>query len=123
MAEAELRSLGLERRLIFENVANGVPIDQVRAAFRRSEAEIARELAFVGRKIREARFRTRMPPLACDGVHEIRLNRLALLDTLRQLTDAFLSSELLLPNIGVQRITTPAEFREAAAQTPLRIEG
>jgi hypothetical protein len=123
VTEAERLKLGADRRLIFENVANGVPMDQVRSAFRRSQDEIDRELAFVARKIREARFRTRMPPLACDAHKDIRWNRRALLDTLRQLSDAYLSSELLLPRIGVQTVNTPGELREAAQHASLSVRG
>jgi hypothetical protein len=38
------------------------------AAFRRSETEVWREVEFVGRKIREARFRTQMPPVEHQGL-------------------------------------------------------
>lgn len=114
--------LGEERRLIFQNIANGVPMERVMAAFRRSEAEVWREVEFVGRKIREARFRTRMPPLECQGIRAIRWNRKALLETLGQLSDAYLSSDLVLPNIGVQTIDDTKALREAAravrARTP-----
>lgn len=112
-----------DRRAIFINVANGVPMDRVRAAFGRSQTEIDREVRFVGRKLREARVRTRMPPLACDDVRDIRWNRRALLDTLRQLSDDFLSTELSLPNIGVHKIDTPDNLHEAARQAGLKTGG
>lgn len=121
MTEAERQRLGADRRLIFENVANGVPMDQVRSAFKRSQTEIDRELAFVARKIREARFRTRMPPLACDDLGDIRWNRLALLETLRQLSDTYLSSELLLPRIGVENLNSPGALRDAARRVNIGI--
>lgn len=123
MTATELAALGQERRLIFENVANSVPMDQVRSAFRRSQTEVERELRFVARKIREARFRTRMPPLACDDIRDIRWNRRALLETLRHLSDDYLSTELVLPNIGVQDIDSPGMLRDAARHVHARTSG
>jgi len=38
----EPHTLGSERRLIFENVANGVPIETTMATFRRSRLEVQR---------------------------------------------------------------------------------
>lgn len=110
----ERQKRGQERRLIFSNVANGVPMEKIKAAFRRSEDEINRDVEFVGRKIREARFRTRMPPIECQGPKAIRWNRRALLETLGQLTDEYLASDLIYPKIGVEEIDGPAVLREAA---------
>jgi hypothetical protein len=114
---------GQERRLIFENVANGVPIERIMAAFRRSREEVNGEVEFVGRKIREARFRTRMPPLDCQGPKAIRWNRRPLLDTLRQLTDEYLASDLLIPRIGVQDLDSLSVIREAAQRVRARVTG
>lgn len=114
---------GEERRLIFQNVANGVPMERIKAAFRRSEEEINRDVEFVGRKIREARFRTRMPPLDCMGPKAIRWNRRALLDTLRQLSNEYLASDLILPKIGIQTLDSPGVVREAARSVRARITG
>lgn len=116
-------ALGRERRLIFENVANGVPMERIMAAFRRSEAEVWREVEFVGRKIREARFRTQMPPVEVQGLKAIRLNRLVLLETLRQVSDDYLSTSLIIPKIGVQDLDSPAIIREAGKHVKARIRG
>lgn len=121
--ENERLRRGQERRLIFENVANGVPIERIMAAFRRSEAEVWREVEFVGRKIREARFRTRMPPIDHQGMKAIRFNRLALLETLRQLSDDYLSSDLILPRIGVELLDSENAVREAALSVRARVTG
>lgn len=123
MTETDLRTLGQTRRLIFENVANGVPMEQVRVAFRRSQVEVDSDLRFVASKIREARFRTQMPPIACDEVAEIRLNRFALLETLRQLSDDYLASGLVIPKIGVQAIDSPGLLRDAAQHVHARTRG
>lgn len=123
MTVADLQKLGEARRLIFENVANGVPVEQVCAAFRRSPTEVERELQFVARKIREARFRTRMPPIACDDVKDVRFHRRPLLETLRQLGDDYLASDLLLPKIGVQALDSPRVLGEAARHVHARTTG
>lgn len=106
-------ALGRTRRLIFENVANGVPMERIMAAFRRSEPEVWREVEFVGRKIREARFRTRMPPVEVRGIQAIRFNRKVLLETLSKLTDTYLSTSLIIPKIGVQDLDSKAVIRDA----------
>ena len=115
--------LGQQRRLIFENAANGVPIERIMAAFRRSEAEVWRDIEYVGKKIREARFRTRMPPLDCLGIQAIRWNRKGLLETLRQLTDAYLASDLILPKIGVEKLTDEKVVRAAARAVRAKVTG
>jgi hypothetical protein len=118
----QLERLGEERRLIFENVANGVPIQQVMSVFRRSETEVMREVSFVGRKIAEYRFRRHLPPLACATLNEIRWNRLALLDTVRKLGNTYLSSSLLLPKIHTGQLTDPHVVREAQARGAVRVK-
>ena len=114
-------SPGTSRRLIFENYANGVDIESLKATFQRSAAEIEAEIFFVARKIKEYRFRRcadgsphAAPPVACDTLIDIRFNRLALLDTLRKLGDHYLSSALLLPKVNVQKVDHPSMLLEAA---------
>ncbi len=117
----ELERLGEERRLIFENTANGVPVEKIMAAFRRSEAEVAKEVEFVGRKIREYRFKRFLPPLACGTIKEIRWNRLALLDAVAKLGPRYLSSSLELPTIYVESLDHPGTIREVGQRTGQRI--
>lgn len=109
----DLEKLGEERRLIFENVANGVPTEQIMVAFRRSEVDVMREVEFVARKIREYRFKRRLPPLACGTIKEIRWNRPALLDTVAKLGPRYLSSSLELPTIYIGDLGDPAVLAEA----------
>ena len=115
--------LGEERRLIFENVAKGVPMQQVMASFRRSEAEVMREVAFVGRKIREYRFRRRLPPLACETIKDMRWNRKALLECVAKLGPEYLSSELMIPRITVQSLDHPSVVREAGHRAGVSLRG
>ena len=112
---------GAQRRLIFMNYANGVDVEAMKAPFKRSAAEIEREIFFVAKKIKEYRFRRcadgspyAAPPIACDTLLDIRLNRLALFDTLRKLGDGYLSSELLLPKIALQKVDSVEAVRDVS---------
>ncbi len=109
-------ALGQQRRLVFENVCNGVPVPAIMQTFKMSQFEVEQAVAFVAKKIKEYRFRRHMPPLECDNDFDRRWNRRALLETLRKLGDTYLSSALLLPKVEVQRITTPEELRRAGRQ-------
>lgn len=118
MAEGD--KLGEERRFIFENYANGVDIDDMKAVFHRSAEEIEREIFFVAKKIKEYRFRRMSeasphaaPVVACDTLVDIRLNRLALLDTLRKLGNTYLSSAILIPKVNLQKIDNSKMLKEA----------
>ena len=113
--------LGEERRLIFENVANGVPIQQVMSVFRRSEKQVMDEVKFVAKKIAEYRFRRHAPPLGCSTLNEISFNRRPLLETLRKLGDVYLSTELIIPNIHVGQLTDPHVVQEAEHRSGMRM--
>lgn len=110
MKEDELIQLGEKRRLIFSNVANGVPIEDIKAAFLVSDLEIEQVVAFVGKKIKEYRFRRcgdaakgAAPPILCETIQDARLYRLAAMETLSKLGPKYLASELLLPTIHIQK--------------------
>lgn len=112
--------LGEERRFIFENYANGVDIEDLKSVFHRSAEEVERDIFFVAKKIKEYRFRRiseasphAAPVVACDTLVDIRLNRLALLDTLRKLGNTYLSSALLIPKVQLQKVDHPSMLREA----------
>lgn len=81
--------------------------------FKLSQLEVEQVVVFVAKKIKEYRFRRHMPPLECDNEFDRRWNRRALLETLRKLGDTYLSSELLLPKVEVQRINTMSDLRKA----------
>jgi len=106
-------NVGLRRQLVFENAVIGVPIADIMAAFSLSELEVQQDIAFVRRKLTEYRFRRAMPPLACETAFDIALNRRPLLDTLRKLGEKYLSSDLLIPRIGVHKVSSPADLRDA----------
>jgi hypothetical protein len=112
--------IGATRRLVFENYVNGVDIEAMKATFARSAAEIEADIFFVAKKIKEYRFRRcadgsefAAPPVACDTLVDIRLHRLALLDTLKKLGDRALSSPLALPRIHIQKVDHPAMLDDA----------
>lgn len=118
-----LKARGEERRLIFQNVANGVSIEKIKAAFHRSEKEVWDDVEFVGRKIREYRFRRHLPPLEHQGVRAITLNRKALLETLSKLGPEYMVSDLVIPNIKIQILDTPGTIKEAAQRTGIKLTG
>lgn len=109
-------ALGEQRRLVFENVCNGVPIPGIMQAFKLSQLEVEQTVAFVSKKIKEYRFRRHMPPLECDNDFDRRWNRRALLETLRKLGDKHMSSELLIPKVEIQRLNTTQDLRKAGRQ-------
>lgn len=107
-------ALGRERRLIFENIANGVPAENVMVAFKRSRLEIQQEVEFVMKKITEYRWRrltggatrpgtpaTARPLVKAETYAEIRQKRGNLLETLRKLTDVNLGTALVLPSVNI----------------------
>jgi len=121
MIETERERLASDRRLIFENVANGVAIETIMAAFRRSRLEVQKDVEFVANKIREYRFRRlaigsaharHMVP--CGTYAEIRANRHSLLETLRKLGPEALSSPLVISRIETQRIDSDEAIEEVA---------
>lgn len=122
-AVADPRNKGEERRLIFQNVANGVPVEKIMATFRRSDKEVWDEVEYVGRKIREYRFRRHLPPLEHQGIRAIQLNRKALLETLSKLGASYLEGDFVIPKITVQQIDSPGTLREATQRSGLKVTG
>jgi hypothetical protein len=104
---------GEDRRLIFQNAASGVPPEDIRAAFRVSDEEIAAVVTFVAGKIREYRFRRAMPALACATRLDIAINRRPLLETLGKLGPNYLSGPILI-RVGTSPVTTVGEAMTAA---------
>jgi hypothetical protein len=97
----------------------------VRAVFQLSETELDREVA-VRREARSARRGSARACLryAADDLREIRFNRRPLLETLGQLRDEYLASELLLPRLTVQTIDDhPGQLRDAAQHVRARVTG
>ena len=117
MPQDEIHRLGEARRLIFQNVAVGLPVEQVAATFKVSREEVLRDVAHVARKIREYRFQRRLPPVASDTMVEIRANRKFLLASLGNIGSNQLASSLILPRLTVQTLKTGSDVKEAMADT------
>jgi len=109
----ERRALGRARRLVFQNIANGVPIERIREDMRLSDIEIEQARGFVARKILENRTLRRQPPIPCLTQAEIRFHRRALLGTLSLIGDVDLSTDLILSKLLVQSIDHPSMLEEA----------
>ncbi len=90
MSETDRVKLAEERKLIFANLVNGVPVASVMEAFKRSEDEVMADFAFVATKIISYRFERGMPFVNCRSIDEaIRKKALALhsLERINLLTD------------------------------------
>lgn len=107
MTEEERRALGRTRRLVFQNIANGVPVERVGEDLRLSRLEIDQALRFVTRKITEHLVMRRQPPIACGDLRAIRWHRKALLGVLARIGDLDLSTDLILSKITVQAFDHP----------------
>ena len=115
MTDEERRAKGRTRRLVFQNIANGVPVEQIRESLHLSDLEIEQAQAFVARKITENRTLRRQPTIPCSTVREIRFHRRALLGVLSLIGDIDLSTDLILAKLLVQEIDHP-EMLEGASQ-------
>jgi hypothetical protein len=115
MTEDERRALGATRRLVFQNLANGVPAARVRESLRLSDLEIEQAQAFVSRKITEYLVLRRQPPIPCQTMAEIRWNRAPLQAVLARIGDIDLSTSLIVPRILVQAMDHP-EMIEGASR-------
>lgn len=78
-----------DRALIFSNLVNGVPIDQVARDFRKSAEEVERVFSFVLRKVKSYCFlrqtRRGYPAITASTVAEARRYRLTCLEVLPKL--------------------------------------
>ena len=114
MTDEARRALGKTRRLIFQNVATGVPDESVRDALHVSQLEIDQGVAFVAKKLREYLAIERQPPVMCDTRAAIYWNRRQLLAALARIGDKQLGSDLLLGRVVVQALDHPEMIAGAA---------
>ncbi|MDE1914743.1 MAG: hypothetical protein KGJ57_17410 [Sphingomonadales bacterium] len=115
MTEDERRAKGRTRRLAFQNLANGVPMEKICTDLRLSALEVEQAQAFVCKKITERLVMNRQPPIPCQGLREIRWNRRGLLGVLAMIGDLDLSTDLILARITVQAFDHP-EMIEGASR-------
>ena len=116
MTEEERKAIGQQRRLAFQNLANGVPEERIRTNLRLSQLELEQAQKFVAKKIIEYLVLRRQPPIPCANLREIRWNRQSLLGVLAKIGDLDLSSELILSRITVQTLDHPEMVSGAAAR-------
>lgn len=116
MTEDERRRLGNVRRLVFQNLANGVSPEKIGENLRLSALEVEQAQAFVAKKITEYLTLRRQPPLPCGNLKEIRWNRRALLGVLAKIGDVDLSTQLILGRITVQALDHPEMIQGARAR-------
>lgn len=116
MTEDERRALGLTRRLVFENLCNGVPAEKVGEDLRLSQLEVDQARRFVARKITEYLALRRQPPIDCDDLRGMRWNRGRCLGVLARIGDIDLSTDLILAKITVQALDHP-DMIDGASRT------
>jgi hypothetical protein len=76
----------IERRLIFQNLANGVPPERVAQAFHRSSVkELMDDFRYVANKIKGYMFARTMPFIPFETPAEAKRHRLQLFDILKKL--------------------------------------
>ena len=125
MTEDERRALGRTRRLVFQNIANGVPVEQIRESLRLSALEVEQAQAFVARKITENRTLRRQPTIPCGTLAEIRYNRRALLGVLSLIGDLDLSTtiHLLRGSDGTEQSVSFSKLMVQQIDHPEILEG
>lgn len=77
--------LAAERKLIFINLLNGVPVAQVAQGFhRQTEKEVMDDFRFVALKIKAYAFQRVMPYIPLESVAEARSNKIHILEILEK---------------------------------------
>ena len=107
MDDDQRRALGRTRRLVFQNLANGVPGEMIRQSLGLSDLEIEQAQAFVAQKITQHLIVRRQPPIPCSTMADIRWNRIDLLSVLAKIGDLDLSTGLILRKMLVQAMDHP----------------
>lgn len=93
MTDAERERLAETRRLIFKNLANKVPLDKIKGAFRLSEKEVNDHFRFVARAIKEYRFKRALTYHRLDSFADAVLGRMVFLATLDKIGPIRLTSD------------------------------
>lgn len=64
-----------ERRIIFSNILNKVPLESISRAFNKAESDIKSDFAYITQKIKNYCFKNNIPPIFCDTIEEAQKNR------------------------------------------------
>lgn len=124
MTEDERKALGRARRLVFQNLANGVPVERVMADLRLSALEVDQARRFVAKKIADYLFVRRQPPIPADSLTAVRFHRRQLLVVLARLGDLDLSTDIIqLKNDDGSLTSFTLKLNTQALDHPEMIEG
>lgn len=86
ISDAEIKARRLDvRRMVFSNLAKGVPVKHVMEHYKLSEKEVMDIFAFVAKKIRSYRFERAEPFANCDTIQAAMKNAAIVLLTLDKL--------------------------------------
>lgn len=107
MNDEDRRALGSTRRLVFQNLLNGVPVEQIRQSLHLSELEIEQAQAFVAQKITQHLILRHQAPIPCQTIEDMRWNRIDLLAVLSKIGDIDLSTALILRKMLIQPMDHP----------------
>lgn len=77
--------LAEERKMIFANLANGVGVPEVMAAFQKSEKEVLAIFDWVAKKVAAYRFERGLPFTLCKSIDDARRQQATVLHTLERL--------------------------------------
>ena len=99
MNDAERERLAETRRLIFKNLANKVPLEKVKGAFRLSEREVMDHFRFVARAIKEYRFKRALTFQRLDSIRDAQEGRIVFFSTLEKIGPIRLTSDHRLSEI------------------------
>ena len=61
-----------ERKLIFSNIINGVPLETVAQAFHKTDADVQADFDYIIQKIKNYCFINGVPAIICDSVEQAR---------------------------------------------------
>lgn len=64
-----------ERRIIFSNILNKVPLENIGKAFNKAESDLISDFAYITQKIKNYCFNNNIPPIFCDTIEEAQKNR------------------------------------------------
>lgn len=102
MNSEEAKRVADERRLIVENLVNGVEPNEVARAFRRSRDDVMRDFDFAARKIKSYCFERRLPAFLVSTLGQARQQKQVFLHFLDRISFA---TDPKFRKIGVEFIT------------------
>lgn len=74
-----------ERKLIFSNLLNKVPLGNIAQAFNKTEAEIQADFKYIIQKVKNYCFTKGVPPIMCDSIEDAQKSRYSIFPILKVL--------------------------------------